>query len=88
MHTHQTGKHFKADKNENERQAFLQMVKFMHYPFKHKEQRPHTKNGKNIRRKDNERLLWDGKSSRNRIYRKYDIRSLDKQYNQKQRSKQ
>jgi len=43
-----TGEHFEANKNEDNRETFLQVMKTMQYVFQQKKERPQAQDGENI----------------------------------------
>ena len=87
MPAENTGEHFEANKNEDNRETFLQVMKTMQYVFQQKKERPQAQDGENIGSEHNKKILGDCKYRRNGIHRKNDVGRLYHQNHHKQRGK-
>jgi len=85
MNPHNSGQHLESDKNKDERQPFLQMMKSVQKVLHEKENRPQSHDGEYVRRVDYKRMLGDGKCRGNGIHRENNICRFNENQDHKKR---
>lgn len=71
------GEHFGADEDEDEGEAFLEVVKFVEDAFEEEEERSESHDGENVAGEDDERVMGNGESCGNRVDSKNNVGGFD-----------